>query len=203
MQQAAIDRFERAITIWESCQDDAASVDTLTRLGNFLYSQSSFLKAADIYHRSLELSRKIQDKQRESYALTNLGNVYYLLGQYQKANDLHQQSIEISIEIGDDKFEISKRKFDREFLQITKPAKLRYLIAQEILRYDMQGKYEANEILHEVYVRGLKLLEIGKEINTPDAWLRTTARKVIQERHQMETHRKQSRRWQTTHKPKK
>jgi tetratricopeptide (TPR) repeat protein len=199
-QRAAIEAFEQSITIRKSHQDSTELVDTLTHLGDFLYSQSRFAEAVTIYDKSFKLS---QDKQREARSLGNLGKVYESLGQTEKGNDLYQQALKIKREISGVKLESSKQEFDRKFLETTKSTKLHYLITQEILKYHIQERYEANEILHEVYVRGLKLLERGKEINTPDAWFRTTARNIIQERHQMEIHRKQSRRWQTTRKPKK
>ncbi|NJM48242.1 MAG: tetratricopeptide repeat protein, partial [Alkalinema sp. RU_4_3] len=99
--QQTIAAFEQAITRAQDQQNPAVEIDSLTRLGDFLKSQSLYQKAIAHYERALNVSRKIGNCDGQAKSLNGLGNAYQSLGQYQRAIDLHQKSLEIAREIGD------------------------------------------------------------------------------------------------------
>jgi tetratricopeptide (TPR) repeat protein len=178
-QQAAIEAFEQAINIRKLHQDSTELVGALTRLGDFLHSQSRFLEAVRIYEKSLEIS---QDKQQEARLLGNLGKAYEAIGETERANESYQQSLKIKRETGDIELELSKQEFDRKFLETTKSDSTVKRITWLLSRYDLK-EYEAlNEIIYEVYIRGIKTLERGNELKDFEKWVRVTAHNIVRER---------------------
>jgi tetratricopeptide (TPR) repeat protein len=102
-QKAAIKAFEQAIANQKSRQNETALIDTLNRLGDFLYSQLRLKEAVATHQQSLELSQKIQDKQREAMSLGNLEMTFDALNESQRIINFHQQSLDIKCDIGDKK----------------------------------------------------------------------------------------------------
>jgi tetratricopeptide (TPR) repeat protein len=100
-QQQAIDAYHKAIDRYRASNKQSALSSTLTKFGNFLFSQSRYKEAIDYHQQSLEIDREIGDHSGEAGSLCNLGNTYYSLGEYQQAINFYQQSLEIHRKIGD------------------------------------------------------------------------------------------------------
>jgi tetratricopeptide (TPR) repeat protein len=100
-QAATIAALKTAIHYYQQLDRKSAQADTLTRLGNFLYSQSRFTDAIDFHEQSLAIAREIGDRHGEAASLGNLGSAYNSIGQYQQAINFHEQSLTIYREIGD------------------------------------------------------------------------------------------------------
>jgi tetratricopeptide (TPR) repeat protein len=100
-QAAAIDAFQTAIHHYQQLDRKSAQAAALTRLGNFLDTQSRFTDAIDFHKQSLAITREIGDRYGEANSLGNLGIAYNSIGQYQQAIDFYEQSLAIQREIGD------------------------------------------------------------------------------------------------------
>jgi DNA-directed RNA polymerase specialized sigma24 family protein len=87
------------------------------------------------------------------------------------------------------KFEPRKREFDRAFLELIKSPSINKRVDWLISQYQLRDYCAITEIFCDVYIRAIKSLKAGKEIKTPNSWIRATAHNVVRER--FRSHRRQ------------
>ncbi|NEO57498.1 MAG: sigma-70 family RNA polymerase sigma factor [Okeania sp. SIO3B5] len=78
------------------------------------------------------------------------------------------------------------KNFDLEFRELSRrnnreSDSLFVYIWMRLKQYKLNKFYQQNDILNEVYLRGIKALEEGKTINSLSGWIRGTAYNYIRE----------------------
>ena len=97
---AAIESWQKALTIYREIGDHNGEAGSLNNLGIAYGSLGEYGKAIDYFQKSLAIKRDIGERNGEANSLMNLGNAYNSLGQYAKAIDYYQQSLAIKRDIG-------------------------------------------------------------------------------------------------------
>jgi len=98
---AALQSFQRALSIYREIKDRKGENAALNNLGIVYRSLGDYHKAIDYQQQSLKIARELKNREREGNALGNLGSTYLSLGDYPKAIDYQQQSLKIAREIND------------------------------------------------------------------------------------------------------
>ena len=93
---AAIEYFEKAIEGMRDIGENIGYASTLTHLGNFLISQSDFIKATEIFHTALEFAQANKFQSISAICFLGLGGIYGYLGDYKKAIDFYEKSLKIN-----------------------------------------------------------------------------------------------------------
>lgn len=104
--KAALEKYQKALSLWRQAKDKYWEAFTLTfKLGvtyRLLYQKQS---ALDAHNQALEIFRTLKDRSGEAGALSNIGNVYGSLwesvSEKRKALDYYNQTLAILKEIGD------------------------------------------------------------------------------------------------------
>jgi DNA-directed RNA polymerase specialized sigma24 family protein len=79
---------------------------------------------------------------------------------------------------------INKQGFDIEFTGLMGASQQSTLMAftrRLLIQFHLDQLYSENDVLNEVYLRGVKQIESGTEIKLPSAWIKRTAFNVIRE----------------------
>ncbi len=98
---AAIDYYERYLTIRRDQGNRGGEGAALGNLGNAYRDLGQLERAVDYYEQAVVISREIGDRRGEGNHLGNLGLAYADLGQVERAIDYYEQALVISREIGD------------------------------------------------------------------------------------------------------
>ena len=99
--QSALDKWEKALKIFQENRYNEGIFIALNNIGNVYHSLSKYEKALEFYTKALEIKRKIGDIKGECDTLNNIGVVYSGLGKYEKALDYYTKALEINRKIGD------------------------------------------------------------------------------------------------------
>ena len=99
--QAALQSWQKALTIYRQIGYRSAEGATLNRLGLVYSAQGQYAKAIDFYQSALAIARETGNRSGEAAALTNLGIAYTRLGDYTQAIRFYQQDLAIVRQIGD------------------------------------------------------------------------------------------------------
>jgi CHAT domain-containing protein/tetratricopeptide (TPR) repeat protein len=92
-------KFEEALRLWESLDDQWMVGETLLDLGILNSKAGEYTKAVEFYERSLPLFPQTPDGlASKATALNNLADKYYRLGETRKALEMYIQSLELKKE---------------------------------------------------------------------------------------------------------
>jgi CHAT domain-containing protein/Tfp pilus assembly protein PilF len=97
----AIEKFQEAISLWQSLGDRSMEARALNRIGLTYHDLSEYQKALDHFNRALPLTRAAGDRRGEAETLTNSGLAYADLSEWQKALDYYNRALKIHREMGD------------------------------------------------------------------------------------------------------
>jgi CHAT domain-containing protein/predicted negative regulator of RcsB-dependent stress response len=98
---AAIDRWNHAITSLEEVQDNAGIAEILDDLGLAYDDQGQFARAFESYDRALGIQKDSASQQSIARALSDLGNHFCRTGQFDLALIYHQSALKIREDLGD------------------------------------------------------------------------------------------------------
>jgi TonB family protein len=93
--QAALDYYNRALSIWHTLDNTAGETGTLNNIGVVYYSLGDYQRALDYYNKALLIGRGKGNREEEAGALNNIGLIYDSLGDYQKALGYFDQVLPI------------------------------------------------------------------------------------------------------------
>ncbi len=95
---AALQSWQKALTIYREIKDRLGEAKTLTNMGFVYDSLGDYFKAIEYYQQSLKTAKEIKDPKLEGTIRNNLGSTYYSLGNYTKAIEYQQQGLAIARE---------------------------------------------------------------------------------------------------------
>ncbi len=93
---AALQSWQKALTIYREIKDRLGEAKTLTNMGFVYDSLGDYFKAIEYYQQSLKIAQEIKDRKLEGTIRNNLGSTYYSLGNYTKAIEYQQQGLAIA-----------------------------------------------------------------------------------------------------------
>lgn len=99
---AAVERLNRALSLYESVGDTLGRADAITALANVAWRQGNLRRAAQLHGRSLAVYREANDDRRVAAALNNLGLVLVDSGDYATARGLYEESLAMKQRLGDE-----------------------------------------------------------------------------------------------------
>lgn len=91
--QATIEKYEKALKLWQSVKDSAMVANTHGSMGGVYYLLGENQKALNAFTEALTLKRALGDRRGEAEALNNLGTVYDSFGDKRKALDYYNQAL--------------------------------------------------------------------------------------------------------------
>ncbi|MBA3713145.1 MAG: tetratricopeptide repeat protein, partial [Pyrinomonadaceae bacterium] len=99
--EAALKKFEEALTLYRKVEDRAGEAGTLIWIGLVYSSLSETQKALEQYNQALSLRRALGDRGGEAIALNNIGRAYEVLGESRKALEQYNQALPLLRAVGD------------------------------------------------------------------------------------------------------
>ena len=91
--EAAIKKYEEALSIHRAAVDRVAEATTLQRLGNLYNDLGELRKALDYYNQALPMWQAIGDRHEEATVLKSIGSVFEGLGERGKALERYSQAL--------------------------------------------------------------------------------------------------------------
>ena len=98
---AAIELWERALSLYQEIGDHQGEGNVLYELGFSYYWLANYEKAIAAYQRSLEIAQEFNDRQRQATLWGYLADVYYYQENYPQAIAASQKSLPLAQEVGD------------------------------------------------------------------------------------------------------
>ena len=89
----AIVKYEEALPLWRSGNDQAGEAETLTSAAQVYNSLGDKQKALDYFQRAILLWKVVGDAKSQAIALSGVGAVYYALGTHRQALDYLNQAL--------------------------------------------------------------------------------------------------------------
>ena len=89
----AIVKYEEALPLWRSGNDQAGEAETLTSVAQVYNSLGDKQKALDYFQRAISLWKVVGDAKSQAIALSGVGAVYYALGAHRQALDYLNQAL--------------------------------------------------------------------------------------------------------------
>jgi CHAT domain-containing protein/Flp pilus assembly protein TadD len=99
--EAAIETWQKALTLYRQQQDFSGESLTLGRMGLAYEALEDYPQAVDYFEQTLAIAKKIDNIQLEASILGNLGNNYLRLSNYPRAIEAYQQSLTLWRQLGD------------------------------------------------------------------------------------------------------
>ncbi|MBD2328732.1 CHAT domain-containing tetratricopeptide repeat protein [Alkalinema sp. FACHB-956] len=99
--EAALQSWQKALTIYRAIKDQQGEGDALGNLGAAYNVMGNYPKAIEYHQQSLAIAQQNQSRRSEGNILGNLGNAYLSLGDYPEAIEYYEKSLAIAREIKD------------------------------------------------------------------------------------------------------
>ena len=97
----AIKKYEEAVVINRSLNDQRGEAVALARVANAHYLLGDLQKSLELFTQSLPLFKASGNKKLEAYVLNETGLIYSSMGEKEKALENYSQSLALKREIGD------------------------------------------------------------------------------------------------------
>ncbi|WP_439638146.1 CHAT domain-containing protein [Spirulina sp.] len=98
--QAAIEKWEAAIPLYQQVGDRGGEAATLTNIGGVYNSLGEKSRALEYFNQALPLLRAVGDRSGEANTLTNIGAVYNSLGEKSRALEYYNQALPLLRAVG-------------------------------------------------------------------------------------------------------
>lgn len=96
---AAIESWEKALTIFQEIGDRPSEAKVLYNLGGVYENLGQHSKALEYYQQALPITREVNDRNGEGITLHGFGFVHWNQGQYPQALEYYQQALPIFQEV--------------------------------------------------------------------------------------------------------
>lgn len=97
--QAALEKFQQALTIYEAIGERANIAVSLNNIGEAYRQLGQYSQALQSYQQALTIRQDLGDRKGEGRTLNSIGLLYQSQGQYSQALDFYQQALKVIREL--------------------------------------------------------------------------------------------------------
>ncbi|MEW6496757.1 MAG: tetratricopeptide repeat protein, partial [Cyanobacteriota bacterium] len=97
--QAALEKFQQALTIYEAIGERANIAVSLNNIGEAYRQLGQYSQALESYQQALTIRQDLGDRKGEGRTLNSIGLLYQSQGQYFQALDFYQQALKVIREL--------------------------------------------------------------------------------------------------------